>query len=231
MIVKSATRVLVSSLGTLAGLAGIEHGIGEMLQGNVAPEGLVILSWPGSELFRILGGEPAMTIVPSLFVTGILAVLVSLVYILWATALARRKHSGLVLVLLSIVMLLVGAGFGTLFLGLIVGLAATRIDAPLPLPAGAGRILARVWPWSYAACVASWLLLLPGTIVLAYLLGTDNVTAAVPALILLAFGSMLVAFLAAFARDSQLAHESRKKKRDGPGINDRAGGAEDTAIV
>ena len=69
---------MVATLGTLAGLAGVEHGIGEILQGNVAPEGLAIIAWPGSELFRVLGGEPAMTIVPSLLVTGILAILVSL---------------------------------------------------------------------------------------------------------------------------------------------------------
>ncbi len=43
---------MVATLGTLAGLAGVEHGIGEILQGNVAPEGLAIIAWPGSELFR-----------------------------------------------------------------------------------------------------------------------------------------------------------------------------------
>jgi hypothetical protein len=40
--------ITVSTFGALAGLAGIEHGIGEVLQGNIAPEGPVVLSWPGS---------------------------------------------------------------------------------------------------------------------------------------------------------------------------------------
>jgi len=39
-----ARRVMASTFGVLAGLAGIEHGIGETLQGNVAPDGMMILS-------------------------------------------------------------------------------------------------------------------------------------------------------------------------------------------
>ena len=42
----SATRITVSTFGAMAGLAGIEHGIGEILQGGAAPEGVMILSWP-----------------------------------------------------------------------------------------------------------------------------------------------------------------------------------------
>src|SRR5215204_6980594 len=103
---RSATRVTVSTFGTLAGLAGIEHGIGEVLQGNVAPEGVMILSWPESELFRILAGEPAMTIVPNLLVTGILAIFVSVVFFVWATTFVQRRNGGLALILLSVVMLL-----------------------------------------------------------------------------------------------------------------------------
>lgn len=105
---RSATRVTVSTFGVLAGLAGIEHGIGEVRQGNVAPEGVTISSWPDSEMFDLLNGEPAMTIVPNLLVTGVLAILVSLIFLVWVTVFVRRKHGGPVAILLSIVMLLVG---------------------------------------------------------------------------------------------------------------------------
>ena len=71
---RKATRIVVSTLGAVVGMAGIEHGIGEILQGNVAPEGVAFLSWPDTEIFRIVGGEPAMSIVPNLLMTGILAV-------------------------------------------------------------------------------------------------------------------------------------------------------------
>jgi hypothetical protein len=107
----NATRVTVSTFGTLAGLAGIEDGIGEVLQGNSTPEAFVILSWPGSEAFRILAGEPAMTIVPNLLATGIVAIAVSLVFLVWVTVFVQRRHGGLILVLLSVAMLLLGWGF------------------------------------------------------------------------------------------------------------------------
>ena len=45
---RNATRATVSTLGVIMGLGGIEHGIGEILQGNIAPKGLAILSWPDS---------------------------------------------------------------------------------------------------------------------------------------------------------------------------------------
>jgi len=37
-----ATRATVSAAGILCGLAGMEHGAGEILQGNVAPSGTII---------------------------------------------------------------------------------------------------------------------------------------------------------------------------------------------
>ncbi|MHB0874408.1 MAG: hypothetical protein ACYC5O_00035 [Anaerolineae bacterium] len=94
-----ATRVTVSTFGALAGLAGLEHGIGEVLQGNVVPEGMMIYSWPDSEFLSILAGEPAMTVVPNLLVTGILAIALSLVFLAAATVLVRWRHSGLLLLL------------------------------------------------------------------------------------------------------------------------------------
>src|SRR6266498_2748870 len=116
---RNATKVTVATFGALAGLAGLEHGIGETLQGNRAPDGMLIVSWPGSAFFRIVAGEPAMTIVPNMLVTGILAILVSLAFLMWVTMFVQRKHGGLVLILLSLVMLLVGGGFGPPLLGII----------------------------------------------------------------------------------------------------------------
>lgn len=205
---RSATRTTVSTFGALAGLVGIEHGIGELLQGNVAPDGVMILSWPGSELFGILAGEPAMTIVPNLLVTGTLAILVSLVFLVWATMFVQRKHGGLVLILLSVVLLLVGGGFGPPILGVIVGLAATRINAPLTwwrthLSAGSRRILANLWPWCLVLGVIAWLLVLPGTILLDQFIGVSNPELIVTVLVFSALGLMLWAIFTGFAHDVQ----------------------------
>jgi len=206
--VRNATRVTVSTFGALAGLAGIEHGVGEVLQGNVAPDGVIILSWPESELFRILAGEPAMTIVPNLLVTGILAILVSLTFFVWATTFVQRRNGGLALILLSVVMLLVGGGFGPPLLGIIVGVAATRINAPLAwwrahLTSGSRRLLVNLWSWSFVAGVIAWLLLLPGTILLDFFFGVNNPYLVVPVLTLSAFGLLLLTLFTGIAYDIQ----------------------------
>ena len=207
----NATRVTVTTFGTLAGLAGIEHGIGEVLQSNVAPSGVMILSWPGSGVFDLLSGEPAMTIIPNLLVSGILAILVSLVFLVWATMFVQRRNGGLILILLSAVMLLVGGGFGPPILGIIVGTAATRIDAPpvwwrTHLPGGSLRILAKMWPWSLVAGVIAWLSVLPGTVLLEYFFGVSDLDIIVPILvfnILCAFGLLLLTIFTGFAFDVQ----------------------------
>jgi hypothetical protein len=38
---RNATKVTVSTFGVLAGLGGIRHGIGEVLQGNITPSGII----------------------------------------------------------------------------------------------------------------------------------------------------------------------------------------------
>jgi hypothetical protein len=64
----TATRTVVSVFGVVAALAGIEHGVGALRQGAVAPSTVVIESWPDTASFEVVGGEPAMTLVPNLAV-------------------------------------------------------------------------------------------------------------------------------------------------------------------
>jgi hypothetical protein len=200
---RSATKATVSTFGAIMGLAGVEHGIGEVLQGNIAPSGIMISSWPGSAFFRIQAGEPAMTIVPNLLVTGILAILVSLIFLAWATLFVQRKNGGLVLILLSIVMLLVGAGFGPPLMGIIIGAVATRINAPwhARLSVGLRRFLGNSWPWSFIAGLIAWLLLMPGSNLLDYFFGVNDPNL-VPVLFFFALGFLLLTIFTGFAHDS-----------------------------
>jgi hypothetical protein len=204
----NATRLTVSTFGAVAALAGMEHGIGEVLQGNVAPDGVMILSWPESEFFGILAGEPAMTIIPNLLVTGLLAILVSLAFLALTTMFIGRKHAELVLILLSIVLLLVGGGFGPPILGIIVGLTATRIGAPLTWwrthgSGGFGRMVEELWPWSFGAALAAWLLLMPGLSILDYFFSVLIPDGAVYMTALAAFGLLLTTIVTALAHDAQ----------------------------
>lgn len=211
----NATRVTVSTFGAMAAIAGLEHGIGELLQGNVAPAGLVIQSWAGSDLFRILAGEPALTIVPNLLVSGILTILFSLTLLVWAIWFVQRKHAGQVLIGLSLVLFLVGGGFGPPLLGIIVGATATRICAPLPwwrarLAGRPQHLLGALWPWVFAAAVVAWLSLFPGTILVDYFFGLEGQELLVALTILVAFVSLLLAIVTAFAHDLQRAEPQRK---------------------
>src|SRR5579859_506273 len=204
---KSATRVLVSTLGILMGIAGIEHGIGEILHGNVAPAGIMFPSWPDSAFFSIVGGEPAMTIIPNLLVTGVLAILISATFLVWATLFVRRQNGGLVLILLAIAMLVAGGGIFPPILGIIIGALGTRITAPLTwwrshLSARPRHLLGAAWSWSFIACLMAWLLLFPGINLLGYFFGVSNPNLTV-SLILFAFGSLLLTTLTGFAYDSE----------------------------
>ena len=126
---RSATKTNVSTFGAIIGIAGIEHGIGEILQGNMPPAGIIIKSWPNSDLYKPLAGEPAMTIIPNLFLTGILAIMISVLLTIWVMKFIEKKHSKLVLFLLSIALLLFGGGFGPPLIGFILSIAGTKINS------------------------------------------------------------------------------------------------------
>jgi hypothetical protein len=151
---RNATRVVASLFGVAAGIAGIEHGYFEILQGNVRPDSLMIASMgPPCEPEKVWNAcEPAMTVIPSFLVTGILAIIVGLAVLIWAAAFVQRKNGGIVLILLSIALLLVGGGLFPPLIGIIAGVAGTKINAPLArqpmhLSGSILRFLAKLWPW------------------------------------------------------------------------------------
>jgi hypothetical protein len=208
---KSATCILISTFGGLVGLIGIEHGLGAILQGDVAPESLIFPSWPDAEFFRILSGEPALTLVPNLLVTGILASLVSLLFLVWAIWFVQRRHGGQVLMLLSLAMLLVGGGLFPPVFGIILGAVATRIPSPVRVDTnltrqpgrrshGLRHLLAGLWPWFFVAGVISWLSMFPGVPALNYFFGVDDPILIFIVLICM-FGFLFLAGVTGRARD------------------------------
>jgi len=159
-------------------VGGITHGIGEMLQGNVRPSGIMVDSWTQGPIATHMGGDPAMTIVPNLLVTGVLTIVVSLATIAWAVAFVQRKHGGAVLILLFVAMLLVGGGFGSPIIGALAGIAATLINPPLAwrtrLSGSAGRFLGQLWPWVFGVSLINGVFLFIGSIILVYSFGWGN---------------------------------------------------------
>ena len=204
---KKAIRVTILTIGVIMGLGGIEHGVGEIFQGNVAPGGVVFPSWPDSPFFSSLAGEPAMSLIPNMLISGILSILFSLISLTWLILFVHREKGGLGLILISVFMLLVGAGFGPPLLGIILGTVAVIVHALSHRqrklrPARLWRLLAGLWGWSYGACVTAWLMLCPGTAILAYFFAVDN-PVLTSTLIFASFGLLLLTFITGYARDNQ----------------------------
>ena len=158
---RKATRITASSLGILTGLAGLEHGYFEFLQGNTRPASLMFASMgPPCVPEKVWNAcEPAMTVVPDFMIAGVLTVILSLLIIVWSAAFVPRKHGGSVLIGLSAALLLVGGGFFPPLIGIFGGAAGTRIKKPLgQKPAGSlERLAAKLWPWPLVILMV-WLL-------------------------------------------------------------------------
>ena len=167
-----AAKITAVTFGILAGLGGLTHGIGEVLQGNVTPDGVIINSWTQGPIATNMGGEPGMTLVPNLLVTGILTILVSLALVFGAMR-VRGKKSGRILILLSVLMLLVGGGFGPPIIGILAGVAGTGIGTPSAwwhrrLAVKPWRFLATTWPWIFGIAAINGVFLVVGSVLLVY---------------------------------------------------------------
>ena len=160
---KNKTTLITSVMGTIAGIAGIEHGVGEILQGNVRADGLVFTSWPDSQMFANMAGEPAMSLIPNMLISGIFSILISLIFIFWSIKRTHHKYYGAGFLGLSVVLLLVGGGFGPPMLGIILGLATIfshrnrekRMISPFIKQFGAS------WKILFSITLACWLFLFP----------------------------------------------------------------------
>ena len=146
-----ATKRIAAMFGVLVGLAGIDHGFFEILQGNVAPESIMIAAIGPAQRFWEYGTETALTLIPNFLISGILAVILGLTIVIWAGWFLHRRFAAAVLLLLVIALFLVGGGFAPIFMSLLASLIASRIDKPLKvwrtlLPGAVGRFLARLWP-------------------------------------------------------------------------------------
>lgn len=148
---RKATKTVATWFGVSAGVAGIEHGYFEILQGDTAPAGVMIESMGPpcvpEEIWNAC--EPALTILPNYLVTGILAVVIGLFILAWSLAFIHRKHGGWILILSSIALLLFGGGLFPPLIGIIGGLSGTRIYQPISNKKSSALLLvgAKLWPW------------------------------------------------------------------------------------
>ncbi|MDH5387178.1 MAG: hypothetical protein OEY06_01870 [Gammaproteobacteria bacterium] len=168
-----AAKAIASVFGVLGGLGGIVHGVGEVLQGNIKPDGMLFSSWAQGPIALYLDGDPAFTIIPNFLITGILTLLISTLVVSWSCIFIEKKHGGFILILLSIAMLLVGGGIGPPTLALLAGISGLGINASylwwrVHLNENIRLILAASWPWVFGVCVVNGVFLVIGHVIAVY---------------------------------------------------------------
>ena len=146
-----ATKIIVSTMGVLLGIAGIDHGFFETLQGNQPTTGLIIQAIGPAQRIWVHGTEEAFTLIPNFLVTGILAIMVSLTIMIWSVGFVHKRHGSTIFILLFILLVLVGGGIGQIIFFTLAWAVSTRINLPLTwwrkvLPVNIRQGLAKLWP-------------------------------------------------------------------------------------
>ncbi len=210
-----ATRIIVATLGVMLGIAGINHGFFEILQGNTPTGGLIIQAIGDTQQMWLHGTEEAFTIFPNFLITVILAIITSIAIMIWSVGFVHKKHGPTVFILLFVLLFLTGGGIGQVVFFMPTWLASTRINKPLTwwrkvLTESARRVLAKPWPFTLGAGVIFFLIALEIAI-FGFVPGVkdpDTALAICWSLLLVAWILMLFSFVSGFADDIQ--HASRE---------------------
>jgi hypothetical protein len=205
-----ATRMIVSVLGVMLGISGINHGFFEALQGNTQTNGLIVQAIGDAQQMWLHGTEEAFTIVPKFLLTGILAMIFGLAIIIWSVGFIHTKHGATVFILLFTMLFLTGGGIGQVIFFIPVWLACTRINKPLnwwrrTLSPGLQRKLSGIWPFSLSVVVACFLVALEIAVVgfVPEVSDPEQLLAICWSLLLAAWILMLFTFVSGFASDLQ----------------------------
>lgn len=205
-----ATHLNVMVIGVIFGIAGMTHGLGEILQGNTPTGGLFINAiGAGSRWSRWTeGGEAAFTLIPNFLLTGIFAMSVGLAIVIWSLGFVHKAHGPFIFLLLFVLLFLVGGGIGQVLFFIPAWTVAREINQPLTawrmlLPGWLRKGLARLWPWllAIAALLISIALVIA---VFGYLPGISDIDRVLTITLSLVGASLvtfLLAFVAGFARD------------------------------
>jgi hypothetical protein len=160
-------RTASAWLGFYAGVLGLQHGVFEILQGNIVPEGILTNAiGPPCQPDQVWHAcFPALTVVPNLRLSGILAVLVSGAILVYALRSWNGKINPTLIFIFSIGLLLVGGGFVPVYWGVLsggAGLIQSRKNPVGNQTAGRAGFLAQFWPGTMILSMiwlaASWIL-------------------------------------------------------------------------
>ncbi|MFO7583780.1 MAG: hypothetical protein R6W69_03540 [Anaerolineales bacterium] len=96
------TKTIVSTISIILAIAGLAHGIPEILQGNTPTEGLIIQAIGPDNRMWHYGTEEAFSLLPTYLSTGLAAIAISLALIVWSLGFVHTKRGATALGLLFI---------------------------------------------------------------------------------------------------------------------------------
>lgn len=133
-----STSIFVQIFGIFVGLGGALHGVFETLQGN-QPTGGIVLPDIG-----------ALTLIPNYLATGIAAIMVGSLVIIWSAGFIDRRIWPSIFLILCILLFFVGGGFAQVLVIIMAWLVSTQIHNSLSwwekmIPHRIRSIFARLW--------------------------------------------------------------------------------------
>ena len=195
---------MASAFGAIAGLANMAYGFAEASQGHARPVAV----------FFTLNGQPALTVIPDMLLTGLIGMALSLVYAAWALFFVQRRRGGLVMILLACAQIPFGAGLVRISQAIIFGLIGTGIGRPLKiwgilLPESTRPFLSRLWPVSFLLCAILYVIhVLTG--IIPELSANESLHSAL--VIIGGYGNLvmfLVVIATGFARELEMKEDSK----------------------
>jgi hypothetical protein len=179
-------RLMASVFGALAGISNIQFGIIELLKGNVKPDNFMFISY----------NQPALSIIPNYFITGILGVVFGLLFVIWSIFFVQIKRGGLIMNIIAVIQMLFGASMIRIPQEIIFGLIGTRINKPLKwwdkvLPSKSLNILSKLWPWSFILYIICYIVHL-ATGEIESLFGGNNQVLNTVLMIVPAYGNLIL---------------------------------------
>jgi hypothetical protein len=143
----------------------MNHGFFEILQGSVPTGGLFISAIGEAHKMWPHGDESALTLIPNFLWTGIAAMIVGLILVIWSIGFVHKKNGPMGFILLFILLFVVGGGVAQILFFPFFWLVSTRINQPLAwwrrsLPVKSHAALAKLWPSSLVISSALFVLAL-----------------------------------------------------------------------
>jgi hypothetical protein len=129
----------------------MEHGIFEVLHKSGQPASWMFASMgsPCDPVKAWNACEPAISIIPSYVIMGIVTILLGTMLAVWSGFFVQRKAGGWITLLLSVLLFFSGGGFFPPVIGLFSGFIGNAINKPIKdrQVNGFTRFVSRLWPW------------------------------------------------------------------------------------